>query len=195
MCPTTRPAGASMSAAAPPTPRRDAAIDTPPPVRRVGGGGGDTVPVRSITPQHLLTCVTPATAAASLAPPLLLNEQYLVWGLAHGQVALWSLAVGRPGTAPPLASPTVVYDTGATSPWMQVSATNATTLLALTAAGVLYQLHVTDGSVRLDDSATWASGRPGTTCFAVLQQQSPGHDRQDVIVLGYENGHLEGWCD
>lgn len=258
MCPTTRPV---ESTAALPTghpavirpPRREAALDIPPPVVRLPSSA--VVRLRSQTPQHVATLVTSTSTsssaglpppATSLAPPLLVDQEYLVWGLDGGQVALWSLAdaVGShttassahrsrsstlSSTAVPVTSPTVVGETGATAPWIQflvvespqaVAADNkdddtrptgaTAALVGFTAAGEVYHLEIrrrvssakptttttttthTNNSVRIVVTSSWTTGRPGATCVCRIRKE----DDRMRLVVGYENGYLEGWhCD
>ena len=112
----------------------------------------DTVPIQQQTGQHVATLTSPTWSSASLAPPLLVDNKYLIWGMQEGKMALWTLHIQLTWTNAESADchaprrniqPCYVLDipAAAPTPWMQISQIitkqhEPPQLLGLTSAGV-----------------------------------------------------------
>ena len=169
------------------------AVDDPPPLLN---RAATSLRVRHQTPQHMATLVAP-TSCSSLAGPLVLEKKYFVWGLAEGKIGVWTneqLATSCTSASVPTLSPTVVFDTNASTQWVQISQFTSQEakdkplleILCLTTGGVFFHIQVHETpSLKLETIKTWHTKRAGAACFCGT--------RSHCIVVGYNNGNVEAW--
>jgi hypothetical protein len=150
------------------------------------------LPAKNQTCQHLATLST-SSWSPSIAAPVLLANKYFIWG-SEGKITLWThrqLASAYSSRQKDALTPAFVLDVNAASTqWIQISPStlpdHPMELLCLTSAGVFFQVQVQEvPTVQLKIRNSWNTDRSGTASFC---QTVSG-----LVVVGYQNGIIEGW--